>query len=282
MSSQQLDLFGETAIVNPLSGKRICLTGVFRMPQKEINAKLKAIGVDPKSINWVSDTRTYKEGDPIPPVKESTHFFVVGRNPNEDSLKRFALNEHDGFHAKMISEEKFYEFLAGRFTDEDMVPDIVEKKLHLDYSYYNWAPPVINGKTFVTRVTSPLSYDSECRSNPITRQEIYVPDFPGVDMYVVRQLIGNLGGYGNKEFFDETNIVMLSDSTLKKLKQGIKDDVILGIENRYNNSNSKIFNIQFTSESDFINWTKIWIEKFSDESSRPLLEKYYQTKKEVD
>lgn len=282
MSSQQLDLFGETAIVNPLSGKRICLTGVFRMPQKEINAKLKAIGVDPKSINWVSDTRTYKEGDPIPPVKESTHFFVVGRNPNEDSLKRFALNEHDGFHAKMISEEKFYEFLAGRFTDEDMVPDIVEKKLHLDYSYYNWAPPVINGKTFVTRVTSPLSYDSECRSNPITRQEIYVPDFPGVDMYVVRQLIGNLGGYGNKEFFDETNIVMLSDSTLKKLKQGIKDDVILGIENRYNNSNSKIFNIQFTSESDFINWAKIWIEKFSDESSRPLLEKYYQTKKEVD
>lgn len=282
MSSQQLDLFGETAIVNPLSGKRICLTGVFRMPQKEINAKLKAIGVDPKSINWVSDTRTYKEGDPIPPVKESTHFFVVGRNPNEDSLKRFALNEHDGFHAKMISEENFYEFLAGRFTDEDMVPDIVEKKLHLDYSYYNWAPPVINGKTFVTRVTSPLSYDSECRSNPITRQEIYVPDFPGVDMYVVRQLIGNLGGYGNKEFFDETNIVMLSDSTLKKLKQGIKDDVILGIENRYNNSNSKIFNIQFTSESDFINWAKIWIEKFSDESSRPLLEKYYQTKKEVD
>ena len=282
MSSQQLDLFGETAIVNPLSGKRICLTGVFRMPQKEINAKLKAIGVDPKSINWVSDTRTYKEGDPIPPVKESTHFFVVGRNPNEDSLKRFALNEHDGFHAKMISEEKFYEFLAGRFTDEDMVPDIVEKKLHLDYSYYNWAPPVINGKTFVTRVTSPLSYDSECRSNPMTRQEIYVPDFPGVDMYVVRQLIGNLGGYGNKEFFDETNIVMLSDSTLKKLKQGIKDDVILGIENRYNNSNSKIFNIQFTSESDFINWAKIWIEKFSDESSRPLLEKYYQTKKEVD
>ena len=282
MSSQQLDLFGETAIVNPLSGKRICLTGVFRMPQKEINAKLKAIGVDPKSINWVSDTRTYKEGDPIPPVKESTHFLVVGRNPNEDSLKRFALNEHDGFHAKMISEEKFYEFLAGRFTDEDMVPDIVEKKLHLDYSYYNWAPPVINGKTFVTRVTSPLSYDSECRSNPMTRQEIYVPDFPGVDMYVVRQLIGNLGGYGNKEFFDETNIVMLSDSTLKKLKQGIKDDVILGIENRYNNSNSKIFNIQFTSESDFINWAKIWIEKFSDESSRPLLEKYYQTKKEVD
>lgn len=274
MSSQQLDLFGETAIVNPLSGKRICLTGVFRMPQKELNSKLKAVGVDPKFINWVSDTRTYKEGDVIPPVKESTHFFVVGSTPNEDSLKRFALNEHDGFHAKMISEDKLYEYLAGQFTDEDMVPDVVEKKLHLDYSYYNWAPPIINGKTFITRVASPLSYDPECRSNPITRQEIYVPDFPGVDMNVFRQLIGNLGGYANKEFFDETNIVMLSDSTLNKLKQGIKDDVILGIENRYNKSNSKIFNIQFTSESDFINWAKIRMVKFSDESSKALMVKY--------
>lgn len=279
MSSQQLDLFGETAIVNPLSGKRICLNGSFRMPQKELSAKLNAVGVD--KIDRASDNRKYKEEETMPPTK-MTHFYVEGSNPHEEVIKRFALNEHDGFHAKVISEEKLYEYLAGQFTDEDMVPDIVEKKLHLDYSYYNWAPPVINGKTFVTRVTSPLSYDSECRSNPITRQEIYVPDFPGVDMYVVRQLIGNLGGYGNKEFFDETNIVMLSDSTLRKLKQGIKDDVILGIENRYNKSNSKIFNIQFTSESDFISWAKIWIEKFSDESSRPLLAKYYQTKKEVD
>lgn len=272
MSSQQLDLFGETTLVNPLSGKRICLSGEFRMPQKELTAKLKAVGA--VQIDRVSDSRTYKEGDAIPPVKESTHFFVVGSNPNEDSLKRFALNEHDGFHARKISEDKLYDYLAGRFTEEDMVPDVVEKKLHLDFSYYNWAPPVINGKTFVTRVASPLSYDPECRSNPITRQEIYVPDFPGVDMNVIRQLIGNLGGYANKEFFDETNIVMLSDSTLEKLKQGIKDDVILGIENRYNNSNSKIFNIQFTSESDFINWAKIRMDKFSDESSKVLMAKY--------
>ena len=272
MSSQQLDLFGETTLVNPLSGKRICLSGEFRMPQKELTAKLKAVGA--VQIDRVSDSRTYKEGDAIPPVKESTHFFVVGSNPNEDSLKRFALNEHDGFHARKISEDKLYDYLAGRFTEEDMVPNVVEKKLHLDFSYYNWTPPVINGKTFVTRVASPLSYDPECRSNPITRQEIYVPDFPSVDMNVIRQLIGNLGGYANKEFFDETNIVMLSDSTLEKLKQGIKDDVILGIENRYNNSNSKIFNIQFTSESDFIKWAKNRMEKFSDESSKALMAKY--------
>ena len=80
MSSQQMSIFGQTELANPLKGKRVCLTGDFRMPQKELNAKLKAVGVE--TIDRVSDTRTYKEGDAIPPVKETTNFFIVGSNPN--------------------------------------------------------------------------------------------------------------------------------------------------------------------------------------------------------
>lgn len=94
MNTQQLDMFAQTELPNPLKGKRICLTGEFQMPQKEMYAKLKAVGVD--IIDKVSDSRSYKEGETIPPVKESTSFFVVGRNPNVDSLKRFALNEQIG------------------------------------------------------------------------------------------------------------------------------------------------------------------------------------------
>lgn len=273
MSNQQLDIFGQLDTANPLKGKRICLTGEFRMPQKELNAKLKAVGVD--TIDRVSDTRVYKEGDAIPPVKETTSFFVVGKNPNEDSMKRFALNEHDGYHAKMISEDKLYEFLTGQFTEEDIVADKVEKRLHLDMSYYNWTAPIINGKTFVSRVSSPLKYNADGRENPITQKEIYVPDFPNVNMSVIRQMIGNLGGYANTEYFDDTNIVMLSDSTLEKLEKGVKDEVIVGIENMYNKSNTKIFNIQFTSESDFINWVKARMEVYPDESTITLLNNYF-------
>ena len=272
MSNQQLDFFAQLDTANPLKGKRICLTGEFRMNQKELNAKLKAVGVE--TIDRVSDTRVYKEGDAIPPVKETTSFFVVGKNPNEDSMKRFALNEHDGYHAKMISEDKLYEFLTGQFTEEDIVADKVEKRLHLDKSYYNWTAPVINGKTFVSRVSSPLKYNADGHENPISQKEIYVPDFPNVDMDVIRQMIGNLGGYANKEYFDDTNIVMLSDSTLEKLEKGVKDEVIAGIENMYNKSNTKIFNIQFTSESDFINWVKNRMEVYPDESTISLLNKY--------
>ena len=272
MNNQQLDMFGQVDLTNPLKGKRVCLTGEFRMPQKELNAKLKAVGVE--IIDRVSDTRVYKEGDAIPPVKETTSFFIVGTNPNEDSMKRYALNVHDGYHAKMITEDKLYDYLSGRFTEDDLMPDVVEKRLHIDFSYYNWSAPTINGKTFVSRVSSPLQYDDEGKNNPISQKEIFVPDIPGKNMGVFCQIIGNLGGYANKEYYDDTNMILLSNETLRKLEQGVKDEVILDIENRYNKSNAKIFNVQFTSESDFISWVKRRTDLFHDECTLRLLELY--------
>lgn len=276
MKTQELDLFGQLKLSNPLKGKRICLTGEFRMPQKELSAKLKAVGVD--TIDRVSDTRVYKEGDTIPPVKESTSYFIIGTNPNEDSIKRYELNEHDGYHAKKITEDKLYDYLNGYFTQEDIVPDVIEKHLQIDISYYNWSAPIINGKTFVSRVSSPLQYDIEGRQNPISQKEIYVPEITGINMGVFFQIIGNLGGYANKEYIDDTSMILLSNETLRKLEQGIKDDIILGIENHYNQSNTKIFNIQFTSEFDFIRWVKQRMKLYPDESTIALLEKYESSK----
>jgi len=276
MNTQQLDLFGPTELTNPLKGKRICLTGEFRIPQKELNVRLKAVGVD--TIDRVSDTRIYKESDAIPPVKETTNFFIIGKNPNEDSMKRYALNEHDGYHAKMITEDILYDYLDGHFTEDDLVPDVIEKRLNIDISYYNWTAPTINGKTFVSRVSSPLKYDDEGKINPISQKEIFVPTISGIAMDSLFQIIGNLGGYANKEYFDDTNMILLSDETLRKLEQGIKDNVILEIEDRYNKSNTKIFNIQFTSESDFIGWVKRRMELYPDDCTISLLHKYESSK----
>ena len=275
MNTKQLDFFNQIEVTNPLKGKRICLTGEFRMSQKELNSKLKAVGVD--TIDRVSDTRIYKEGDAIPPIKESTSFFIVGTNPNEESLKRYELNKHDGYHAKMITEDKLYEYLNGKFNEEDMVPDTIEKHLNIDINYYNWSAPTINGKTFVSRVSSPLKYDE--KNNPISQKEIFVPDIPGIDMGIFYQIIGNFGGYANKEYFDDTNMILLSDETIRKLEEGNKDDVIIGIENRYNKSNTKVFNIQFTSESDFIKWVRCRMAIFPDESTICLLQKYDSNKR---
>jgi predicted secreted protein len=104
-------------------------------------------------------------------------------------------------------------------------------------------PVTINGKTFVSRISSPLKYDKEGKDNPISQKEIFVPNITGKDMGAFFQIIGNLGGYANKEYFDDTNMILLSNETLRKLEQGIKDNVILDIEERYNKSNTKIFNV---------------------------------------
>jgi hypothetical protein len=101
-----------------------------------------------------------------------------------------------------------------------------------------------------------------------------VPDRPNKDMGIIRQIIGNFGGYANREYFDDTNVIMLSAESLRLLEQGIKDDVITDIEKQYNESSAKFFNIQFTSEPDFISWVKRRLEKFPDENTNKLLEKY--------
>ena len=103
--------------------------------------------------------------------------------------------------------------------------------------------------------------------------EIYVPNRPDTDMGIIRQLIGNFGGFANKEYFDDTNVIMLSEETLRLLEQGSKDEVITDIETHYNNGPAKFFNIQFTSEADFINWVKKRVEMYPDESTIALLEK---------
>jgi hypothetical protein len=40
-----------------------------------------------------------------------------------------------------------------------------------------------------------------------------------------------------------------------------------------------MFNIQFTSESDFITWVKARMEKYTDESTITLLNNYEKTEK---
>ena len=117
MNTQQLDIFEQTKLVNPLKGKRVCLTGEFRMSPKELNLKLKAVGVN--TIDRVSDTRVYKEGDTIPPVKETTHFFIVGTNPNEESMKRYYLKE--GIHINIGNYRNIYFFLRNRILHSFLV-----------------------------------------------------------------------------------------------------------------------------------------------------------------
>ena len=259
----QQDIFGDSVVIqqNPLTNRRVGFIGKFKN-RAALVKKVKEFGASEKS----------KDG-----VTRDTQILVMGTETKQEDLNRLLCYEHDGWKPLKISEADLQEIFKGHYAGFETASEPI-KQVSIDMSYYNWNPPTTSdedGEDAGVRSSSPLVYGE---NNPIYGMEIYVPNRPNTDMGIIRQLIGNLGGYANAEYLDDTNVVMLGDSTLQKLENGIKDEVILDIEIQYNKSATKMFNIQFTCENDFINWVKNRMEKYPDESTIALLEKYEQRK----
>ena len=253
------DFFGDSAIIqqNPLTDRRVGFIGKFKN-RAALVKKVKEFGASKKS----------KDG-----LTRDTQILVIGTDVKQEEQNRLFCYEHDGWKPLKISEAELQEIFKGHYAGFETAPEPI-KQVSIDMSYYNWSPPTISdedGEDAGLRCSSPLVYGDD---NPIYGMEIYVPNHPNTDMSIIRQLIGNLGGYANTEYFDDTNVIMLSEETLRLLKQGIKDEVITTIEKQYNESSAKFFNIQFTSELDFISWVKKRLKKFPDKSTIELLEKY--------
>ena len=110
--------------------------------------------------------------------------------------------------------------------------------------------------------------------NPFVERELYVPVVPEKNMGALYQLIGNLGAYANRDFRSDTDVIMLPDITLKRLEQGVRDDVMHEIERLYKKSPIKFLKIRYTCVSDYIAWVKRRLEKAPDPGSISLLDLY--------
>ncbi|MBR3647997.1 MAG: hypothetical protein IKN59_06380 [Paludibacteraceae bacterium] len=260
----QQGFYGDSATIqqNPLTDRRIGFIGRFKN-RAALVRKVKEYGASKKS----------KDG-----LTRDTQILVMGSEIKQDVLNRLLCYEHDGWKPLKINEAELESIFKGHCSGYE-TPAVPTKQISIDMSYYNWVPPMFTDEEddedegSGVRCSSPLVYGDD---NPIYGMEIYVPNRPNTDMGVIRQIIGNFGGYANAEYFDDTNVVMLSEETLRQLEQGIKDDVISTIEKQYNESSAMFFNIQFTSEPDFISWVKKRLDKFPDETTMALLEKYEQ------
>ena len=251
------ELFSDNLEVkNPLINRRVGFLGKFSN-RAALVKKVKEFGASDKS----------KEG-----LSRDTQILVMGIDIKQEDMNRLLCYEHDGWNPLKINEEQLHDIFKGYYEGFE-TPEMPVKKVSIDMSYYNWAPPIVSvgegDEDTGIRCSSPLVYGE---SNTVYGKEIFVPD--SHNAIIIRQIIGNFGGYGNSAYQDDTNIVMLSDYTLELLKQGKKDIIIQTLEDQYNKSNSKVFNIQFTCEGDFIQWVKERMEKFPDESTLSLLDRY--------
>ena len=224
----QQDLFGDKAInkKNPLFNRRIGFIGKFKN-RAALVRKVKEFGASEKS----------KEG-----LTRDTQILVIGDEVKQEIMNRLICYEHDGWKPLKISETELNEIFKGHYNGYE-TPSVPIKQISIDMSYYYWTPPVFSeddeDEETGIRCSSPLVYGED---NPIYGMEIYIPDRPNTDMGIIRQIIGNFGGYANVEYYDETNVVMLSEDTLRLLEKGVKDDVITKIEKIYNESSAKLFN----------------------------------------
>ncbi len=210
----QQDLFGDNAVSqkNPLTNRRVGFIGKFKN-RADLVRKVKQFGASEKS----------KVG-----LTRDTQILVIGSDVKQETLNRLLCYEHDGWKPLKIRETDLEEIFKGHYKGYE-TPAVLQKQISIDMSYYNWVPPVFSKDENEDeddkgiRCSSPLIYGDD---NPIYGMEIFVPNRMNTDMGILRQIIGNYGGYANTEYFDETNIVMLSEETLRLLEQGNKDNVI--------------------------------------------------------
>lgn len=264
--NKHLDFLEQSSLFAPLQGLRVCLAGDFKMPVRVLNKRLRAAGVmniDRAGVNT-------NKGTTPPPAKESTNLFVVGSNAPVESLNRYDINCHDGFCAVKITEDELYAILDGTLSID--IPKTIQKHINLDYSYYEWIAPKVKDVD-LNRKSSPMVYDLESVISPVYGLEIFVPEYPGFPTGVMRQLIGNFGGYANAQLYDNTSLIMVSDETVDNMQNRVKDEVISYIEKEYEHSSSKSFDMQFTCYSDFLAWVHTRLEKCPDPSSQKLYDR---------
>lgn len=263
MNAGILDLFEP----NPLKGVRVCLAGKFKMSSVNLNKQLRAIGVAEPIDHVVSASNDDTNSKP---VKEGTGLFVIGTDAPADCIARYELNCHDGYKAVKITEQELYAIMRGELSID--IPYPVKKHINLDYSYFEWTAP----SNQLSRKSSPYVFNLESVESPVYGREIYIPDIPGVNMPVFRQIVGDFGGHANTYYNEKTDMILLCDSTIENWKNGIRDEIIQKIESIYNNSDNQIFNIQFCSESHFMEWVCARLKKCPDPTVIALIERMYK------
>ena len=110
--------------------------------------------------------------------------------------------------------------------------------------------------------------------NIIASKELYYgKGFKG-NFDLFNQITGNLGAAGDMEIYPETNIIVLSDYTVSQLKSGTIDETIKYIQEYYNSHKSIVFDFNFLSETDILDFCKRRCEKCGDDVTMELYDKY--------
>ena len=223
--TQQYSLFSDEDFrpESPFTNRMVCALGTFSIPQKSLQERLLAMGAD------------YK---PSTRVSRNVHYVLIGRNAPQDQVDYLQTLAFNGYTPRVLNTRQVDEILSGHYTGYS-VPYEISKHLHLTPQHY------LRFRADYSRNVNPL-YTHELYISPDTQT-------PQAELY---QLLGDRGIYANGYIDETTDVLLISDQTLRDLEEGRSNEVIQYIEKTYNESRSQAFNYTMTTETELLQFLR--------------------------
>lgn len=238
---------------NAFSETRVYLSGTFSIPKNTLGDKLESVGAIVRSINskgtkgWLGLSR-------------DTCVIIAGKDiPDVDNEKIQTLL-HDGFHIPVISESECLSILSGNKTYTFTKP---VKNVDINYDFI-----------FKSKIPTLQHFNFYEYTHPLGQKEIFLHGIKG-NKDLLYQSLGNIGAYSNSEFDPMLiDFCWLREDTIKKLRNGEKDEFIQLITEKYNSSSSIKFTYKFIVESEAIYWMLYRAKSVGDKLSIDYLTRY--------
>ena len=224
---------------NPFCGKKVLVTGLFDHDKSALKRQIEKMGASVMSG-----------------VSKNLHYVVVGREPGPAKMENLKKLEHNGFKIRQLTEEDVINIFNGQW-EEYAIDGATKKDLDFSIEHYKQHHKSLEGMV-----------------NRISTKNVYVgKDLSGERQYFA-QIMGNLGAYADNEIGSDTHICLLSDSSIDKLRGGIKDETVMYIEQQYNTGKSITYDWDLISESDVLDFCKRFCDAYGAEETLYLYEKY--------
>lgn len=224
---------------NPFYDRKVVITGIFVQERKSLGLQLKSMGAD-------IDTS----------ITKRTNYVLIGEEPGLKKIEKVDKLIHDGYKIRKLYQNDINDILSGNWEGYHATKE-VKKDIDLTIEHYNKHHIIF-----------------ENNINIIASKELYYgKNFAG-NFDLFNQITGNLGACGDNEIYPETNICVLSNYTIDKLKQGEKDETILYLQNFYNNNKSITFDFKFISECEILAFCIKRCQECGDEITKELFDKY--------
>lgn len=224
---------------NPFYDRKVVITGEFDIERKELGKILKSMGAD-------IDTG----------ITKKTNYVLIGEYPGPKKIEKLDKLIHDGYNIRRLYFTDINAILEGDWEGYH-AEKAVRKDLDFTIDHYNSHNIVFK----------------DLRNIIASKELYYGKGFAG-NFDLFNQITGNLGAFGDNDIYPETNICVLSNSTIAQLAEGIKDDTIEYIQNFYNSNKAITFDFQFISEQEILRYCKERCEKYEDEITAELYNRY--------